>query len=153
MKLNREALAVELPAKITAKWLKSLGACKVAVKIFRKRWPKGAPVSPATVRRAAKLKLNIRWLAQEIVTPSTMKVYREATAPAWKVCQETVAPAWKAYQETVAQAQAVYREATAQAVYRETTAQARKVYRAVVAQAWAVYWEATAQALIKILWK
>ena len=102
MKLNREALAVELPAKITAEWLESLGACANEVELFRNEWPDGAPVSPATVRRAAKL--NIAWLAEKILVAQAREVYGEAVAQAREVYGETVAQAWKVYWKAVSQA-------------------------------------------------
>lgn len=120
-KLNRDALTVDLPDRISADWLRGLGACSEAVAIFRKRWPKGAPVKPETVIRAVNLGLDMNWLALRILTDITFRQYREAEKPALRAYYDamftaTAFSSWKAYREAKAPASKAYREATVKAL-------------------------------------
>jgi hypothetical protein len=48
---------------LTWTYLRKLGACRKDVRAFRKSWPKGAPVTMASIRKARKLGLGVDWLA------------------------------------------------------------------------------------------
>ena len=48
---------------VTWAYLRKLGACREDVRGFRKAWPKGAPVTMASIRKARKLGLGVDWLA------------------------------------------------------------------------------------------
>jgi hypothetical protein len=103
--------------RITARWLRSRGACSDQVKVFKKQWPKGALLRKATLLKAARLKLDLDWFANEYLSAPARKAYDEATAPAWKAYEEATAPAWKAYEEARATAWKAYEEARATALW------------------------------------
>jgi len=48
--------------RLTAARLRVLGRCRSQLRIFRKAWPDGAPVTVAAARKARKLGLNVQWL-------------------------------------------------------------------------------------------
>ena len=81
--------------KITAEMLEASGACSDQVAVFRKHWPNGARPLLRTIKKAARLGLDLDWFARRFLT----------------------APAWAAYLEATAPALAAYYEATATALY------------------------------------
>lgn len=57
-----------IPAKITARWLKAVGACPDAVARFRTEFPLGVShVTAATVRRAIHAGIDVGWIANSIL--------------------------------------------------------------------------------------
>jgi len=107
--------------------LEARGACADQVEVFRQHWPNGAKPTIPTLRKAARLGLDLDWFASrflgvparaayEEADAQALAAYREARAQARAAYREAKAPAWTAYEEATAQALAAYREAEAQAL-------------------------------------
>ena len=89
--------------KITARLLKTKGACKGQVAKFTELFPKGVEVTEALcVIHAQDFDWN--WAARNLLPLELQKVYDETEAAAWKVYYEARAAAWKVYEETEAAA-------------------------------------------------
>ena len=74
---------------ISVKWLNEHNACKNQVTTFRKHFGSGdVRITRARLVRAARLRLDISWLAWRILP-----------TPAWSKYQEAVLPPWKKYHE------------------------------------------------------
>ena len=115
------------PRLITARLLRAHGACADQVRIFRKTFPEGTPVTLSACRKAAKAGLLLDWAADNLLSAAAWKVYNEARAAAWKVynearaaahqvCDEAKAAAWVCNEAGVA-AYKIYDEAKAPAFY------------------------------------
>ena len=102
------------------------GACKRQRAIFRQAWPNGAVVSLATLRRAARLGLNLRWFAERFLSFSARKAYLAETATDRQAYLAETATAWEAYEAAPTPVLQVYEaaRATALQVYDAATAPA-----------------------------
>lgn len=56
--------------RLTARRLRALGACLSERQLFDEVFPKGAPLTKASIRKARKANMNLAWL-KEKVTPDT----------------------------------------------------------------------------------
>ena len=70
-------------ARITADWLRQQGACADQVAIFAQHWPKGATITLRGLHKAARVGLDLDWLAERILNPTAWATYDAARAPAW----------------------------------------------------------------------
>lgn len=71
--------------KITARWLKSKGACAEQVALFKKRYPNGIDSKHVTSRvvwSAARGGLRVEWLVIHI-SPASRLTYGNTEARAW----------------------------------------------------------------------
>ena len=80
--------AMKLPT-ITADMLLARGACLDQVEVFRKHWPNGARPTTQTLRKAARLALDLNWFAEEFLSYPAWAAYEEATAPALAAYEES----------------------------------------------------------------
>ena len=135
---------------ITADMLREKRACANQLMVFKKRFPNGAEVSEALARELAPV-FDWEWAAEALLSPSALKAYNEATAPARKAYDEATALALKAYDEVMAPASKAYNEAEALAskAYDEATALASKAHDEVMAPARKAYNEAVAIAFAR----
>jgi hypothetical protein len=110
---------------ITVKFLRDHYACEEQVNKFINIFGEDAEVIPS-IEFAKKYgsEFNIHWLAVKLLNSDQLKVYDEATAPAYKAYGEAIAAASKAYGEALAAASKAYYEATAPAIkaYKEAIA-------------------------------
>lgn len=53
------------------------GACRRQRRLVKRQWPDGIPVSMKSVALAAKLELDIGWLARHILVKPTGKAWQE----------------------------------------------------------------------------
>jgi len=83
---------------ITAEWLRKRNACEGQVAIFAAEWPDGVQLSEPGLLRAVALKLDLYWLAGNVLSPPAREAYREAVAPADKAYDEAMA-LWRAGSE------------------------------------------------------
>jgi len=80
------------------------GACKRQRAIFRQAWPNGVVVSLATLRRGARLGLNLRWFAERFLSFSARRAYLAETATAWEAYEAARATALQVYDAATAPA-------------------------------------------------
>jgi hypothetical protein len=135
---------------ITVKFLRDHYACEDQVDKFIETFGKDAEVVPSLeLAKKYGSEFNIHWLTVKLLNSDQLKVYDEATAPAYKAYGEAIAPASKAYDEATAPALKIYKEAAVLAykAYDEATASAYKTYYEATAPAIKAYYEATAPAL------
>jgi hypothetical protein len=91
--------------KITAEMLRAEGACPDQVAVFEKHWPNGAdPRRLPTLKKAARLGLDLDWFAGRFLSEEAWAAYREARATAWAAYEEATATALAAYDEATATA-------------------------------------------------
>jgi hypothetical protein len=102
---------------LSAKHLTAAGACPEQVKLFRKTFPKGAPLTLASARKARKAGLDLSWCAN-LLDDSARKEYDRVDAPAWEKYQQVSAPARKKYQRADAAAWEEYLRAIAAALVK-----------------------------------
>jgi len=102
-----------IPKRITVAWLRRRKACENQVSIFGVEWPQGASLSRENLLRAAELKLDLDWLAEEILTPPLRDAYQKAKAPLREAYQKATAPLREAYQKAKAPLRKAYQKATA----------------------------------------
>jgi hypothetical protein len=123
--------------RITADMLK--GACAEQLRIFRREWPKGAPVSARSAARAAKLGLDAAWVAKCLLSAPALAQYEAACATALAQYEAACAPALAQYEAACATALAQYEAAcaTALAQYEAVRAPALAQYEAA---RWAALW-------------
>lgn len=76
-------MSSQIPAMITADWLYRRRACQPQIDRFVKEWPDGAAVSLNNLQRAAELRLNISWLAEQLLCWSALVTYCRAERAAW----------------------------------------------------------------------
>ena len=81
---------------ITARLLRSKGACREQVEIFAAKWPDGVEITSENCLSSAILGLDLDWAARNFLSATAEKAYQEATAPAWKAYQEARATAFYA---------------------------------------------------------
>ena len=79
--------------RITAEMLETKGACADQVAIFRKHWPEGARPLLRTIKKAARLGLDLDWFACGFLARSALAAYEEATASVLAAYREATAPA------------------------------------------------------------
>ena len=79
--------------RITAEMLLERGACEVEVEIFRKHWPGGARPLLRTIRKAARLGLNLAWFGNAFLPEAGLQEFERAMIPAWSKYQEVVSQA------------------------------------------------------------
>ena len=99
--------------KVTAKLLRSRGACKEQVALFAKLFPRGAEPTEALCRAHA-AEFTWEWAALNLLSAS-----------AWNACDEARASAWNAYDEACASARKACDEVRA-AVFARAWAQDHK---------------------------
>jgi hypothetical protein len=66
---------MRLPKKITGAWLRKNHACEAAVEVFETEWPKGAEITPANIRRALALYLDLWWFLARILSSEEYQEY------------------------------------------------------------------------------
>lgn len=64
-----------LPLTITRKWLDQHGACKDQADLFERIWPEGVAVTEEALVDAAKVGLNLDWLAERVLLLSVYDEY------------------------------------------------------------------------------
>ena len=104
---------------LTYTQLKTKGACKDQLQLFKKLFPDGANLrSEAHAIRLAKAmspKFDFGWAAENLLTGPAWAAYKKAEAPARAAYKKAQAPALAAYKKVEAPAWAAYREAKAAA--------------------------------------
>ena len=114
--------------KITARILKSKGACTDQVALFASLFPKGVQVTEALCLEHAD-KFNWSWAAQKLlpasaraeyerIVASARAEYARTEAPAWAEYERAEAPAWAEYERVRASARAEYERVRASAFGR-----------------------------------
>jgi len=79
--------------RLTAVRLRAAGARRPQLRIFRKAWPDGAPVTVAAARKARKLGLNVQWLGY-LLPPLMRAEYVAEAAPLLAECGAKVDALW-----------------------------------------------------------
>lgn len=133
--------AIPIPKKVTAAWLRGIGACEEAVSSFAGLFPDGA--SPTAKTLANSSYFDVDWLAGKLLTAPAHKAYREAGDAAHKAFMEAIAPAHKAHVESLATAYTAHNA-------QEAIATANRAYVDARNTEYKAYEEAIAAALIKI---
>jgi len=67
---------------ITAEMLEAKGACQEQVEVFRKHWPDGARLTKSALIKAARLKLDLGWFADEFLGAAALAEYNKVRAAA-----------------------------------------------------------------------
>ena len=67
--------------RITAAYLRKLGACESQVETFEKLWPRGATINLRNIHRANAAGLDILWLLQKVLSPRIYADYEAKRAP------------------------------------------------------------------------
>ena len=90
---------------ITLKQIKAHNPCASEFRKVKRFFGKRTRIA-VSVRLAVSVatRFNLHWLAEKLLTPTALKAYDEATAPAEKAYDEATAPAEKAYREAKAPA-------------------------------------------------
>lgn len=57
----------KLPKKVTADWLREVGACPREIRSFRRKWPKGCAINLRNACTALHLGLNLGWLVEVVL--------------------------------------------------------------------------------------
>ena len=84
--------------KISPRWLRRRGACKVHVALYRKAFGDSpVEVTLARLRKAARVGLNLDWFAKEILKSQVFSEYCEAMTPEWRNYGIKVEQAWAKY--------------------------------------------------------
>ena len=79
--------------RITAETLEAKGACSDQVATFRRHWPDGARPLLRTIRKAARLGLDLDWFAEEFLSAPARQEYEKARTQAWREYEKATAPA------------------------------------------------------------
>lgn len=114
--------AVDRP-RLTASYLKRMGACADQVARFQAEWPDGAEITPANVLRAYKIGLNVDWIVCNCLNNDARLAYEKAVARARLPYYEAVDTTIRACDEAVSSTSQTYNEAVA-AARRATRSQA-----------------------------
>jgi len=89
---------------ITAPMLEAHNACPEQVATVRKHWPDGAKLTKASLLKAARLKLDLIWFAEEFLSPTAWAEYNKVRASALAEYDKVRAPAWAEYDKVRASA-------------------------------------------------
>jgi hypothetical protein len=106
--------------------LREASACEETVAALEAEWPNGTIVTKAVCLRAAELKADFDWAAENLLSDTAREAYQKAMATAREALQKATAPALEAYQKAMATALEAYQKATAPAweAYHKATATA-----------------------------
>ena len=101
--------------KITAEYLRKMGACEDQVEVFEAEWPDGAKPLLKNLMRCAELGLDLEWFAIECLTVPAWEEYKKVIAPAWEEYKKAIV--LEGRKKTIARAQEEYEKAIAGALY------------------------------------
>src|SRR3990172_6840909 len=85
---------------ITVALLQKHSACADQVALFKKVFPKGAPLTTKAVETALKRGLSVSWLST-LLSLSAWAEYKRVTAPAWAEYERVTAPASAEYKRVI----------------------------------------------------
>ena len=84
--------------RVTAHQLRAMGACEDQIEIVEREWPRGVPITAPSIRKAARLGLDVWWFACQVLDGTALATYRAETAPALATrCDGTTETAWATY--------------------------------------------------------
>jgi len=83
--------------------LAKIGACPAQVTIVREHWPNGGRLCVPTLQKAARLGLDVPWLAHQL-PPPLWDAYDKARAPLRDAYNKACASLWDAYDKAHASA-------------------------------------------------
>jgi hypothetical protein len=91
---------------ITVEWLREHHACEERVAVVEQEWGAGEiPLTRDNLLRAAKLMLDLEWLAEGLdLSAESQRVYYETTAESQRVYYETTAESLRVYKGAIAEA-------------------------------------------------
>ncbi len=90
--------------RVTAEMLRTMGACSDHVAIVKREWPRGVPLTAASIRKAYRLGLDVEWFAEELLSDDALAEYQKVRAPALAEYEKVRASALAEYQKVRAPA-------------------------------------------------
>lgn len=118
--------------RVTAEYLRRLGAFCGALDTVEKHWPDGVPMTVPSLMKALELGLDVDWFALHVLSTPAYDEYERVRAEAASKCAEVVAEALAKYTKvTVTEGDKV--KAAALAECRKVAATARDEYQQVTA--------------------
>ena len=98
------------------KTIKSVSPCADQFALIKKTWPKGVPLTAATVKKIVALSIDFEWFAHGFLTATARAEYERVKAPAWAEYERVKAPARAEYERVTATARAEYERVMAMVV-------------------------------------
>ena len=90
---------MKVPDRITADWLRAWGACKEQVAVVEREWPNGARPLLATARKAARLGLDVNWLARRLLPDHAWKEFERAEDELFSKYHRICDKLWEEWEE------------------------------------------------------
>lgn len=113
---------------ISYEQLKSKNPCLDQFKVYLKNFPDNWKVTKTGCLKAARLRLDIDWFADNFLSATEYRYYNESTFPALEIYCKTITPSWKTYCKTKNIAWEAYEAETIAWESYRLVAMARKVY-------------------------
>jgi hypothetical protein len=131
---------------VSVKWLRHRKACGSQVELFQETFGESAPITRENLIRAAEAKLNLGWLAWDILDDPGIGEYTEAAYLATMESFKAIRAARIIHRKAITVADAAYFKSTARDSNQEALIAANSAHRKAVNYANMKYQQATTTA-------